>query len=378
MLANFGSPGRMREDFKSMRSIFESVKFLKNNAALAVSLSLLAAVSAQASPGKNSAVISAGVPRAVSQAGAPAASAAQADSSKSGPLESKSVFEGGKCIDIWKGVEMPGNACIKQEVCKGEPGRRWIWNVSKPRLEFFKPKTGKKTGLVIVCPGGAYGGLSADNEGGSVAKWLVEHGVAAAILWYRVPENMQGALYDILRAVRVARASADELGIDPNKICLMGFSAGANLCARASARYAARSYKGLDDIDKISARPDSACLIYPAYCDDPTFRALKIGAEPFDTDNPGYAQRYALAQNLSVNKNTPPAFIVQTLEDTAYVNASIAYFLALKDAGVDANLLLCSDGKHGYGLGLRNQGDLVSAWPQLFDKWLSINKYKGK
>ena len=60
------------------------------------------------------------------------------------------------------------------------------------------------------------------------------------------------------------------------------------------------------------------------------------------------------------------------------MNASIAYFLALKDAGVDANLLLCSDGKHGYGLGLRNQGDLVSAWPQLFDKWLSINKYKGK
>ena len=290
------------------------------------------------------------------------------------------VFEGGEVVDIWADAKMPDNVCREPETLTGEFGKRWMQNVSKPRLEFFRAKGTAKTGLVIICPGGGYNGLSADYEGGEVAKWLTERGVSAAVLWYRVPDNMKGALNDLRRAVRVARANAEKWNIDPDKICVMGFSAGANLSARASTRAEGHKfeYKRTDAIDKFSAKPTHTCLIYPAYCDNPGFRDMRVGAPRFESENPDYDELYKIAQNLPINKDTPPAFIVQTLQDRTYVNSSIAYFLALKKAGVPADLFLCDKGPHGYGLGFKNPQDLVSMWPDLFDKWLTINKFKDK
>ncbi len=283
----------------------------------------------------------------------------------------------GEVYPLWKGVEMPLNACVAKEKVSREPGHRWMENVSEPRLEFFKAKTDKKAGLVIVCPGGGYNGLSIENEGSSISNWVTSKGINAAILYYRVPENMRGALQDIQRAIRLARANAEKWNIDPDKICVIGFSAGANLCARASTWFDRPVYKAIDDIDKFSARPSHTCLIYPAYCDEPTFVHHKVARQKRNGDL-DYNAEYKLADNLHVNKNTPPAFIVQTLEDKNYVNASLAYYLALKKAGVPANLFLCDKGTHGYGLGRHMTQNLISMWPEIYEKWLDINGFKGK
>ncbi|MBO5254274.1 MAG: alpha/beta hydrolase [Opitutales bacterium] len=288
------------------------------------------------------------------------------------------IAKGGEIIELWSKDTIPDNISAKPETLTGKVNRRWRRNVSNPRLEFFKSNTGKKAGIVIVCPGGGYNGLSADNEGYSIAQWVVDHGVNAAILWYRVPDNMNGALQDIQRAIRVVRANADKLNVDSDKICVIGFSAGANLCARASTRFNVMSYKPVDEIDKLSARPSHTCLIYPAYCDEPNYRSCKLVGDGKNQEYDDYNSTYKLADNLLVSKDTPPAFIVQTLADKKYVNSSIAYYLALKKVGVDANLFVCDKGPHGYGLGYRNPQDLVSMWPKIFDKWLTIHNFKGE
>ncbi len=280
----------------------------------------------------------------------------------------------GEVEPVWKNGVV-GNVCTEKEYTTGV----WTTNISTPRLEFFKAKTDKKTGLIFVCPGGGYERVYGGPEGIEVAKWANANGMHAVILWYRVPLNHIGALQDIQRGIRVARANADKWNIDPNKICVIGFSAGANLCARASTRYAKSTYKPVDDIDKLSCKPNLTCLIYPAYCDDFNFKARWFNenhgtARPTDLD---YNTEYKLTENLPVDKNTPPTLIVQTIGDEVYKNSSIAYFLAMKKVGANVNLFMCNDGKHGFGMGKHNQHELVSIWPEIFNKWLTLNGFKG-
>ena len=274
---------------------------------------------------------------------------------------------------LWKNGVI-GNVCTEKEV--SENG--WVSNVSNPRLEFFKANTDKRTGLIIVCPGGGYQELAGSYEGVDVAKWANAHGMHAAVLWYRVPQNHIGALQDIQRAIRLARANADKWNINPDKICVMGFSAGANLCARASTRYHKPAYRPVDDIDKLSCKPNFTCLIYPAYCDDVCFKTCILKNEGMQkkSSNLDYNTEYKLTENLLIDKNTPPALIVQTVADP-YQNSAMAYFLAMKKAGAKADLFMCHDGQHGYGLGEKNQHELVSIWPEIFNKWLTLNGFKG-
>lgn len=283
----------------------------------------------------------------------------------------------GEIYPLWKDVQIPGNVCSAKEQISRKYPYRWMLNVSTPRLELFRASSKEPAGLVIVCPGGGYNGLSIDNEGLSIAQWLVSKGINAAILYYRVPENMLGALQDIQRAIKMARANAKQWNINADKICVIGFSAGANLCARASTNFKKASYKPVDEIDKLSAKPSHTCLIYPAYCSDKAFVQYKIARTGRKFEDLDYNTEYELAKNLNVSSDTPPAFIVQTLEDKNYVNSSLAYYLALKKAGVDANLFLCDKGVHGYGLGKRIPDNLVAMWPEIFEKWLTINKFKG-
>ena len=283
----------------------------------------------------------------------------------------------GEIYPLWKDVQTPGNICLAKEEISRKYPFRWMQNVSEPRLELFRASSKEPAGLVIVCPGGGYYGLSIDNEGYSIAQWLVSKGINAAVLFYRVPENMIGALQDIQRAIRMVRANAKQWNVNPDKICVIGFSAGANLCARASTNFKKTSYKAVDDIDKLSAKPSHTCLIYPAYCSDKAFVQYKIARTGRKFEDLDYNAEYELAKNLDVSSETPPAFIVQTLEDKNYVNSSLAYYLALKKVGVDANLFLCDKGAHGYGLGTRIPDKLVSMWPEIFEKWLTINKFKS-
>ncbi len=278
--------------------------------------------------------------------------------------KSESFPKPAETIDIWPTGQVPENVCTKAEDFNGAHFRF----VSKPRMEFFPAKNGKGRGLVIVCPGGGYSFLSYRNEGAPIVKMLNDAGVNAAILLYRVPGNLNGALLDAARAVRLARSKAEAWNIDPNKIAIMGFSAGAHLSARISTRFSEVNYEAIDDSDKLSARPDGTILIYPAYCDKPFYRERFLLNKRSDIPTKDYNHDYELSDDLTARRDAPPAFIVQTQDDRMCKNSSIAYYLALKGAGVPATLFMCDKGGHGYGL--RNKTDLVSIWPEICVKWL--------
>lgn len=271
-------------------------------------------------------------------------------------------------MPVWPAGEMPGAAADK---IAGKDGK--IPAVKEaPRLSVYLPQTGKTTGFMIICPGGGYKGLASGHEGTQIAEWLAGEGIPCAILFYRVPDKPQAALMDIQRAIRLVRANARKWGVDPARIGIMGFSAGANLCARASTQFGKSSYGPVDAADSLSARPDFAGLIYPAYCDKPG-NDHRWSGSPLGGD--GYDRLYALAENLDVSKDTPPAFIVQT-QDDFYANAALAYYLALKNSKVPANLHMFDKGGHGYGL--NNKTDLVSEWKDLFEDWLKHHNFNGK
>ena len=167
-------------------------------------------------------------------------------------------------IKLWPEGKMPGTSA--PEFTLDERGR--VASVKTPVLELFLVKSQKPAPFVIVCPGGGYNKL-APHEGNKIAKKLNENGISAAVLYYRVPQNPDGALADALRAIRIARQNSLPEYWNIGKIGIMGFSAGANLSARASANYAKQVYEAIDNMDNLSARPDFTLLIYPAYCDKP-------------------------------------------------------------------------------------------------------------
>lgn len=271
-------------------------------------------------------------------------------------------------MPVWPEGKMPGADADK---IAGKDGK--IPEIkAAPSLSVYLPRTERKTGFMIICPGGGYKGLASDHEGVQIADWLSGEGIPCAILFYRVPDKPQAALMDIQRAIRLVRANAQKWNVDPSRIGIMGFSAGANLCARASTQFGKEAYAPIDAADSLSSRPDFAGLVYPAYCDKPG-NDHRWSGSPLGTD--GYDKLYALAENLNVSKDTPPTFIVQT-QDDFYANAAIAYYLALKGSKVPANLHMFDKGGHGYGL--RNKTDLVSEWKDLFEDWLKHHNFDGE
>jgi len=223
-----------------------------------------------------------------------------------------------------------------------------ITHISNPSITVFRAHKTTISPGVIICPGGAYSILAIDKEGTEVAKWLNSIGITAAVLKYRVPNNRLGAFQDAQRAVRMVRQNAGEWNIDPDRIGILGFSAGGHLAARSSTDFKNQSYPPIDKIDKLSCRPDFTVLIYPAYL-------YKKGG-------------YELADEITADKKTPSAFIVQTQDDQKYVNSSIAYYTALTKSSVQAELHIFEKGGHGYGL--RTSKYPVSGWPKLCEAWM--------
>jgi len=288
-------------------------------------------------------------------------------------FSSYGAFEKTVPTPIWPSGKMPEKSA-QQDTWQGHT----VKSVKTPTLEVYLAKSEKPNGLVVICPGGGYYGLAYDHEGWQIAEWFNKQGISAAILKYRVPNYPDGALMDAQRAIRIVRANAAKWNVNPNKIGILGFSAGANLSARASTNFASNSYSPVDDIDKLSARPDATCLVYPAYCD-------KQGNDKRwnkkDVDfNADLATLYAAAENLNFTKDMPPVFITQSLYDKNYINSGIAYFLAAKKAGVKANLHVFEDGGHGYGLakGEKHEGKLYPEWAELAEDWFKANGFSDK
>jgi acetyl esterase/lipase len=266
-----------------------------------------------------------------------------------------------RVLDVWPGK--PPGAAGKAKPETGQVmksgGRtiRIVTNVSRPTLTVFRPAKERHTRVaVVICPGGGYHALAWDLEGTEVADWLNSIGVTGIVLKYRVPRSADlapdkqplGPLQDAQRAVSLVRSKADEWGIDPKRIGLLGFSAGGHLTAAAATNFDRRAYEARDKVDRVSCRPDFAVLVYPAYL--------------LTKDN-----RH-LAPDIRVRKDCPPMFLVHAFDDPIPVQDSLLMGLALKQAGVPAELHIYASGGHGFGL--RPSRHPCSAWPRRCAEWM--------
>ncbi|MFZ0593923.1 MAG: alpha/beta hydrolase, partial [Bryobacteraceae bacterium] len=266
-------------------------------------------------------------------------------------------------MNLWPG-EPPGpKATTNPEVNTTKPSDHLtggktvirLGNITVPTSTFYPAPARTNTGAaVVVFPGGGYRILAWDLEGTEICEWLNSIGVNAVLVKYRVPEpngipRYQEPLADAQRAIGVTRLHASEWKIDPNRVGVIGFSAGGDLAALVSNTFENRTYTPVDQADSQSCRPDFVMLIYPAYL------VPQVDSEQ-------------LAPELHVSAETPPTFLVQTEDDPIHVENSLFYYVALKRAKVPAEMHLYSKGGHGYGL--RHTDLEVTTWPTLATEWL--------
>lgn len=245
-------------------------------------------------------------------------------------------------------ISKPGDYLVA-----GKPIIR-LGNVSKPTITLYPAKSDPSGAAVVVFPGGGYNILAFDLEGTEVCEWLNSINVTCVLLKYRVPDSgpypkSAAALQDAQRAVGMVRAHAADWSIDPHRIGVLGFSAGGHLSAALSTHFEQRVYDPVDSADQQSCRPDFAVLVYPAYL------SAAEGS-------------LAIAPEIRVTQETPTAFVVQAEDDHSYIDSSLAYFAALKNAKVPAELHIYAEGGHGYGL--RRTEQPVTRWPELVESWL--------
>lgn len=267
-------------------------------------------------------------------------------------------FLGIRTIRLWPGEapQAKGNAC--EDI---------------PTLTIFDPQPGHANGsAVVVLPGGAYAHLAANLEGRQVADWFTARGFHAFILQYRLSSNgylLPVPLLDARRAVQTVRARAADYQIDPNRIVIIGFSAGGHLAALTSTQSVAGDANAEDPIERVSSRPNFTVLGYPW-----------IGAISSDTSHLSYCKlfnvmdrceelRAKYSPDLFVTKDTPPTFWFHTFNDqTVPVEQGLRYYQALVKAGVPAEAHIFANGPHGTGLGKSDPA--LDQWPNLLEFWL--------
>lgn len=273
-------------------------------------------------------------------------------------------------VRLWPGTAPgeQGNTGEERDTTKATDsliaGRKLVrlGNVDTPTLAVYRPPKEKDSGAaVLVFPGGGYNILALDLEGSEVCEWLNTIGVTGILVKYRVPARAgqprwAAPLQDAQRAVGIVRQRASELGVDPKRIGVLGFSAGGHLAAAVSTNYDRRTYDPVDAVDALSCRPDFTLLIYPAY-----LTVEKEGDQ--------------VAPELTITRETPPAFLVQTEDDSVRVETSLFYYAALRKARVPAEMHIYPSGGHGYGL--RPTDKAVTTWPRRAEEWLRAQGLLG-
>jgi acetyl esterase/lipase len=270
-------------------------------------------------------------------------------------------------VDVWPGKPAGddsakiGEEKFFQLMVKGKPyevdGKptKWLTNVTKPTLTIYKPAKDKDTGVaMLICPGGGYHNLGWDVEGTEIAEWLNSIGMTGIILKYRCPRRPDdekgvppaGPLKDAQRAISLTRSKAKDWGINPNKIGMVGFSAGGHLVGSTCTNFEKRTYEPIDDIDKQSCRPDFGVMCYSGY---------------FKVDD-------GLSPTVKTPKDTPPLFFVHATDDTiSDVEHSVTFYLALKRAKIDAEMQIFASGGHGFGV---RPGSPCHGWTRTCQDWL--------
>ena len=258
----------------------------------------------------------------------------------------------------------------------GAPGAQGVDDRDKPAITIYMPPntTGPMT-AVIIAPGGGYARLSMNLEGREPANYFNAMGIAAFVLRYRLGPQYHHPieLGDAQRAIRTVRARAGEWHIAPDHIGFMGFSAGGHLASSASTHFDAGNPGAADPIDRVSSRPDFAVLAYPviSFVEPWTHQGSKTSLLG---ENPDPALARSLSSDTQVTASTPPAFIYHTNADTTVpVENAVAYFLALRKAGVTAEMHIFKEGRHGTGLGMTDPA--LAEWPKLLANWLRVSGF---
>jgi len=233
-----------------------------------------------------------------------------------------------------------------------------VTGVTKPTITIHRPAKDKETGTaMLICPGGGYWNLYWQLEGEEVATWLNSLGVTGIILKYRVPrrpdepkgEPARRPLQDAQRALSLVRSKSREWGIAPQRIGMVGFSAGGHLAIATATSFDKRTYEPIDDIDKISCRPDFAVAVYSGYLKE--------------------ADKDELAPGIRIPPGTPPIFLAHGGDDiVSPPEHSVLMYLALKRAGVPAELHIYATATHDFGVRASDQP--CSTWTESCAHWL--------
>jgi acetyl esterase/lipase len=254
----------------------------------------------------------------------------------------------------------------------GAPGAAGTEDIDKPSLAPYLAPAGRGTGAaVIVCPGGGYGGLSMDKEGDQIARWLNSLGVTAFVLKYRLGPKYHHPveLGDAQRAIRTVRSKASEYRLLPDRIGIMGFSAGGHLASTAGTHFDAGDAAASDPIDRLSSRPDFLVLCYPVI----SFTSFTHQGSKRNLlgDNPDPKLVESLSNETQVTAQTPPTFLFHTNADTGVpAENSLMFYMALRKAGVPAELHIYERGPHGVGLAQTDEA--LSSWPARLADWLRV------
>jgi acetyl esterase/lipase len=285
-----------------------------------------------------------------------------------------SVLAQNYIISLWKGNPPLQITSGSQEVSIQE-GILRISNVQIPSIEVYLPTKQIATSqAVVIFPGGGYGILAYDWEGTDFAKWLNSQGIAGIVVKYRLPvsqsliNSKEVPLLDAQRAIRLVRHHAESWNIDPEKVGVMGFSAGGHLASTLSTQYSNELERTKDAIDTISARPDFSILVYPVitFQDQYTHggsRKNLLGEKPSQE----LIDRFSNEKN--VNANTPPTFLVHAQDDLAVpVENSLLYYQALRANEVSASLHLYPSGGHGFAFGMGKGA--VENWRLVLLDWI--------
>jgi acetyl esterase/lipase len=278
-------------------------------------------------------------------------------------------------VPIWPGAVPDALPNPKPESLGPPPGREW-WpranDVSVPTMTMYPPGV-RNTGVaMVVLPGGGYQSLAMDLEGTEICDWLTSRGITCVLLKYRVPDSgptwrsghrynpkVLTALQDVQRTIGLVREHAQEWRVDPGKVGVIGFSAGGHLAAMASTRFGERIYRPVDAADRLSSRPDFAVIAYPGHL---WAHEDEDAATRDDSD-------LALHPWIRVPAGTPPTFLVQAEDDPVdNVRQSLAYYVALKGAGVPAEMHLYAHGGHAFGV--RPTTLPIGQWTGLVEAWL--------
>jgi acetyl esterase/lipase len=252
----------------------------------------------------------------------------------------------------------------------GAPGALGSADTDKPTLTFYRASRRGNGTAVVIAPGGGYTNLAMDHEGRQVAAFFNSMGVTAFVLKYRLGPRYHHPieLGDAQRAIRMVRAGAQRFGVIPDRIGMMGFSAGGHLASTAATHFDSGKPDATDDIDRASSRPDFLILGYPVISTDPAI-AHAGSVRSLLGENPDPKLLEDMSNDLRVTAQTPPTFIFQTNADTTVpAENAVRFYLSLRKAKVPAEMHIFENGGHGVGLSLEDPA--LSLWPTLLTNWL--------